>query len=265
MWIGSVSSLIPLQLLPVAIVYISRSIRLKAANVHQSESGTPDQSAGSLSLSRSKQIRMILGSTWLSASSWSLQAQCHSHLPSSEPGKTIMCALLILELKHYWTRIAMVALISMQQDIYDYVLLVSFVATCYIKSIQKSRCPLQERPCHRNWRHGCVSIDWESLSNKRSPKNHHDKYCIYNEMCMLTYPTVCWMTLILYHQGHCGTPWPVTNNVHLERKITKIFLFIVTLMQYWARVLAINSDLDLSAPRSSLHLIVLLLRHMCGL
>ena len=30
--------------------------------------------------------------------------------------------------------------------------------------------------------------------------------------------TLCYvdMTLTLYHQGHCGTMWPVINNVQLE-------------------------------------------------
>ena len=44
-----------------AIVSTSRSIRLRAANVHQSESGTPGSISGSLILSWSKRIRMFLG------------------------------------------------------------------------------------------------------------------------------------------------------------------------------------------------------------
>ena len=47
-------------LMSSAIVSISRSIRLRAANFHQSESGTPDSIYGSLSLSWSKRIRMLL-------------------------------------------------------------------------------------------------------------------------------------------------------------------------------------------------------------
>ena len=69
MCITSVSSTVPLQLLPVlspslmssAIVSISRSTRIKAVNFQQSESGTPDSISGSLSVSRSKRIRMLLG------------------------------------------------------------------------------------------------------------------------------------------------------------------------------------------------------------
>ena len=47
-------------LLSSAIVSISWSIRLKAANFQQSESGTSDSISGSL-ISRSKRIRMLLG------------------------------------------------------------------------------------------------------------------------------------------------------------------------------------------------------------
>ena len=49
------------SLMSSAIVSISWSIRLKAANVQQSESGTSDSISGYLSVSRSKRIRMLLG------------------------------------------------------------------------------------------------------------------------------------------------------------------------------------------------------------
>ena len=69
------------------------------------------------------------------------------------------------------------------------------------------------------------------------------------------------MTLTLHHQGHCGTLWPVINNVHLEHTIADILIYskinaIITMP------LVISSDLDLAAPRSSRHLIVVLLRHV---
>ena len=44
-----------------------------------------------------------------------------------------------------------------------------------------------------------------------------------NQICRQNYPTLFCMTLTLYHQGHCGTPWLVINNVHLEHRIAKIF------------------------------------------
>ena len=73
------------------------------------------------------------------------------------------------------------------------------------------------------------------------------------------------MTLTLYHQCHYSTPWSVVNNVHLEHKIAKIFFIYSQINAIMSMGLAINSDVDISAPRSSLHLIVLLLRHIYGL
>ena len=71
------------------------------------------------------------------------------------------------------------------------------------------------------------------------------------------------MTLTLYHQGHCGTLWPVINNVQLEHKIANIFFIYSKINAIMSTCLAIISDLDLSAPRSSLHLIVLIGIHLC--
>ena len=58
--------------------------------------------------------------------------------------------------------------------------------------------------------------------------------------------------------------WPVINNVHLKQNRKGIFIYS-EINEIMSTGLAISSDLDFSAPRSSLHLIDIHLRHMCGL
>ena len=70
------------------------------------------------------------------------------------------------------------------------------------------------------------------------------------------------MTLTLQYQGHCTTMYPVINYIMLRtynHEDMSIYSKISTLMSI---ILVINNDLDSAAQMSSLHLIVLLLRHM---
>ena len=55
------------------------------------------------------------------------------------------------------------------------------------------------------------------------------------------------MTLTLYHQGHCGTVWPVINNVHLEHNIAHVFFIYSEINEIMSIILAVTNDLDLSA------------------
>ena len=75
------------------------------------------------------------------------------------------------------------------------------------------------------------------------------------------------MTLTLQYQGHYTTFYPVINYIYYMLRTNNhedmlIYSKISTLMSI---ILAMNNDLDSAAPMSSLHLIVLLLRHMFGL
>ena len=75
------------------------------------------------------------------------------------------------------------------------------------------------------------------------------------------------MTLTLQYQGLYTTLYPVINYLCIEHNNYNhedmlIYSKISTLM---STILAMNNDLDSAAPRSSLHLIVLLLTHMFGL
>ena len=124
-------------------------------------------------------------------------------------GKGIIFALLMLDLKPYWTKISIVVFLNTGGS----------RCNIHIKLIWKSHWPLHEGPWHWNWSHGLVSFDGKSFSNEHNPEKHHDKYCIYNQICIHNYTTLCWMTLTLYHQGHCGTLWPVINNVQLEHEL----------------------------------------------
>ena len=183
------------SLMSLVIVSISGSIRLKAAQfppiwVGNTTSDYPGQN----------EYGGSWDSTWLSASSWSLQAQRHSRLPFLAQGKCIVFALLMLDLKQYWTWITRShsvhnTVIFCINDVLRY--------NTYIKLIWTLCWPLQESPWHCSWNYGCVSFESESFSNKLSPEKHHDKYCIYNQIYIQNYPMLCYV----------GWPWPCITKV----------------------------------------------------
>ena len=73
---------------------------------------------------------------------------------------------------------------------------------------------------------------------------------------------LCSMTLTLYYQGHCRT-LASHKYVHLEHKIAKDILNYSKINAKMTMCLAVNTDLDFSAARSSLYLIVRLPKHVC--
>ncbi len=96
-----------------------------------------------------------------------------------------------------------------------FLLLVSFVATSTLNWYE-NRTALYMRALGIETE---VTVGFHLMGNRFQinliPKNIMKN----NHICRQNYPTLCWLTLTLYHQAHCGTRRPVINNVHLEHKL----------------------------------------------
>ncbi len=118
-----------------------------------------------------------------------------------------------------------------------------------------------------SWSHCCVSLGGVSFKNKLVTKTimKNNPFKIKRVglkwICLMLWR----MTLTLQYQGHCTTMYPVINYIMLRTYNQEDMLIYSKISTLMSIILAINNYLESAASMSSLHLIVLLLRHMCGL